>query len=123
MIESESVEDYLETILILSQRLSVVRSVDIANEMNFKKSSISVAMKKLRAHEYINVSDAGYITLTPAGLNIAETIYERHKFLSSWLRSLGVDEHIAAEDACKLEHIISPESYSAIKEYVSNYSN
>ena len=123
MIESESVEDYLETILILSQRLSVVRSVDIANEMNFKKSSISVAMKKLRAHEYINVSDAGYITLTPSGLNIAEAIYERHRFLSSWLCSLGVDDHTAAEDACKLEHIISPESYSAIKEYVSNYTD
>ena len=117
----ESAENYLETILILSKRLPVVRSVDIAAEMNFKKSSISVAMKKLREHGYIEVTDSGFITLTDTGREIADMIYERHTFLSEWLKNLGVDEKTAAEDACRMEHTISKESFSAIKKYVNEH--
>lgn len=117
---NESAENYLETILVLSKRLPVVRSVDIAVEMNFKKSSISVAMKNLREHGYITVSDAGFITLTNSGRAIADMIYERHTFLSGWLQALGIDEKTAAEDACRMEHVISPESFAAIKKYVED---
>lgn len=115
----ESAENYLETILILSKRLPVVRSVDIAAEMNFKKSSISVAMKKLRENGYILVSESGFITLTEKGQDIADMIYERHKFLSEWFISLGVDEKTAVEDACRMEHTLSKESFSAIKKFVT----
>ena len=118
MHTNESAENYLETILMLSHKLPVVRSVDIANELGFKKSSVSIAMKNLREKKHITVSDAGFITLTESGREIAEMIYERHKFLSSWLVKLGVDEKIASEDACKIEHIISKESFEAIKNSV-----
>ncbi len=114
----ESAEDYLETILILSERLPVVRSVDIATEMNFKKSSISVAMKHLREDGYITMTDQGYIYLTEKGKEIADTIYERHKLLSSWLIQLGVDETTATEDACRIEHDISRESFDALKKHI-----
>ena len=112
---NESVENYLETILVLSKRLPVVRSVDIATELDFKKSSVSVAMKHLRENEYITVTDAGFIYLTEAGKEIAEMIYERHDVISNWLISLGVDEKIAAEDACRIEHVISAETFTAMK--------
>ena len=115
METSKSSEDYLETILILSERLPVVRSVDIANELGFKKSSISVAMKNLREKEFITVSSEGYILLTEKGQEIAERIYERHTILSNWLIMLGVDPRIAAEDACRIEHDLSIESFEAIK--------
>ena len=118
MHTNESAENYLETILILSQKLPVVRSVDIATELNFKKSSVSVAMKKLRENGNIIVSPEGYITLTPSGQEIADLIYERHKLLSSWLERLGVDPKVAAEDACKIEHVISTESFEAIKGHI-----
>lgn len=118
MHTNESAENYLETILMLSQELPVVRSVDIANGLGYKKSSVSIAMKNLREKNYITVSDAGFITLTEAGKEIAEMIYERHEFLSSWLIKLGVDEKTASEDACKIEHVISKESFEAIKKYV-----
>lgn len=118
MIVNESVENYLETILILSKSLPVVRSVDIAEELGFKKSSISVAMKNLREKQYITMSKSGFITLTDAGREVAEMVYERHEFLSSWLQKLGVDKETATEDACKIEHIISKESFKAIKEHV-----
>lgn len=117
---NESAENYLETILILSKRLPVVRSVDIAVEMNFKKPSISVAMKNLRENGYIKVNESGFITLTKQGLEIAEMIYERHTFLSGWLIDLGVDEKTAVEDACRMEHVISRKSFSAIKKYVAD---
>ena len=117
---NESAENYLETILILSQRLPVVRSIDIAAEMGFKKSSVSVAMTNLREKNHIAVYPAGYITLTESGKEIAEMIYERHNFLSGWLISLGVDEKIAAEDACRMEHVISRESFAAIKKAVED---
>lgn len=119
---NESAENYLETILVLSKELPVVRSVDIANKLGFKKSSVSVAMKSLREKKYITVSDSGgFIYLTAAGKEIAEMIYERHAFLSSWLKSLGVDSSIATEDACRIEHVISKESFKAIKKYVKEH--
>ena len=118
MIVNESAENYLETILILGKKLPVVRSVDIANELGFKKSSVSIAMKNLREKNHITVTDAGFIYLTDSGRNIAEMIYERHEFLSRWLTNLGVPSEIATEDACKIEHILSRESYEAIKNYV-----
>ncbi len=118
MATNESAENYLETILVLSQRLPVVRSVDVANELGFKKSSVSIAMKNLREKNHITVTDAGYIYLTDTGKEIAEMIYERHETISSWLISLGVPEEIATEDACRMEHVISPESFHAIKEFI-----
>lgn len=120
---NESSENYLETILILSQKLPVVRSVDISNELGFKKSSVSVAMKNLREKKYITVTDAGFIYLTDEGKKIASVIYERHEFISKWLISLGVDEQVATEDACRIEHVISAESFSAIKEYCAQNNN
>ena len=117
----ESAENYLETILILSKSLPVVRSVDIANELGFKKPSVSVAMKNLRENGYITVTSAGFIYLTETGQSIAEKIYERHQFFSSWLIRLGVDEKTATEDACKMEHYMSAESFAAIKQYVHEH--
>lgn len=115
---NESAENYLETILILSHRLPVVRSVDIANELGFKKSSVSIAMKNLREKKHIVVSDSGFITLTESGKAIADEIYERHQFLSAWLTKLGVDPEVATNDACKIEHVISHESFEAIKKHI-----
>lgn len=112
---NESAEDYLETILMLSHTLPVVRAVDIATEMDFKKSSVSVAMKNLREKGYITVTDAGFIYLTDSGKKIAEMIYERHDVLTQYLISLGVPDGIAEEDACKMEHVISEESFHALK--------
>ncbi len=112
---NESAENYLETILELSQTLPVVRSVDIANELGYKKPSVSVAMKNLREKGHITVTDAGYIYLTESGKAIAEMIHERHELLTAWLTKLGVPEEIASEDACKLEHVLSKESFEAIK--------
>ena len=119
MIKNESAENYLETILILSKKRPVVRSVDIANELGFKKSSVSIAMKHLREKKHISVTDAGFIYLTDSGKQIAEMIYERHEVLSSWLVRLGVPAEVASEDACKLEHVLSSESYEALKRFAS----
>ena len=116
---NESSENYLETILILSKKLPVVRSVDIANELGFKKSSVSVAMKNLREREHITVTKEGFIYLTQTGREIAEMIYERHELFTKWLTSLGVDEKIAAQDACKIEHVLSRESFEAIKKHIA----
>ncbi len=117
---NESAENYLETILVLGKKLPVVRSVDIANELGFKKSSVSVAMKNLREKEHITVTDAGFIYLTDSGREIAEMIRERHQLFSLWLTKLGVPEAIASEDACKLEHVLSNESFEAIKKHVDS---
>ena len=117
----ESAENYLETILMLSKKLPVVRSVDIANELDFKKSSVSIAMKNLREGGKITVTQAGYIYLTDSGSEIAEMIYERHQWLTNWLISLGVDSNIAAEDACKMEHVISKESFEALKNHFGQF--
>ena len=114
----ESVEDYLETILILNGKLGNVRSIDIANELNYSKPSVSVAMKNLRQKQYITVSEDGYIRLTDAGLKLAKTVYERHQLLSQWLIGLGVSPETAIADACKMEHDISSESFAAIKKAI-----
>lgn len=119
MHTNESAENYLETILILSKSHPVVRSVDVATELGFKKSSVSVAMKKLREANQITVSPEGYLYLTDTGREIAEKIYERHLFLSKWLEKLGVDAAIASSDACKMEHVISSESFEAIKNHIN----
>lgn len=117
---NESAENYLETILDLSQVLPVVRSVDIANELGYKKSSVSVAMKNLREKGHITVTDSGFIYLTDSGKRIAEMIHERHELFTRWLTRLGVPEDIASEDACKLEHVLSKESFEAIKKHANN---
>lgn len=116
---NESAENYLETILELSQQLPVVRSIDVANELGFKKSSVSVAMKNLREKKHITVTDAGFIYLTESGRAIAEMIRERHQLLTKWLTHLGVPEEIASDDACKLEHVLSAESFEAIKKHAN----
>ena len=116
----ESAENYLETILVLKKKNGVVRSIDIAQELSVTKPSVSVAMKNLRTNGYILVDDLGYITLTDKGKEIADKIYERHTLLTGWLTSLGVDPEIAAEDACRIAHVISPESFSAIKKPVAH---
>lgn len=114
----ESAENYLETILILQQRRGYVRSVDIAAEMEFSKPSVSVAMKHLRERGCIAVDPEGYITLTEEGRAIAESVYERHLLFTRWLTSLGVPEELAAEDACRIEHVISEETFRAIQKHV-----
>ncbi|MCR5667330.1 MAG: metal-dependent transcriptional regulator [Eubacterium sp.] len=116
--KNESAENYLETILFLSRSLPVVRSVDIANKLGFKKSSVSVAMKNLREQNHITVTDAGFIYLTESGLAIAESMGERHEFFSKWLEDLGVNSEIAEDDACQIEHVITEETFRAIKNYV-----
>ena len=118
MAINESAENYLETILMLSKKLPVVRSIDIANELGFKKSSVSIAMKHLREKHHIIVSDAGFISLTESGKQIADMIFERHEVISSWLISMGVSQETALEDACKMEHVISQESFEAIKKFI-----
>ncbi len=117
----ESTEDYLETILILSNELPEVRSIDIANEMSFSKPSVSVAMKNLKEKDYIDISPEGYITLTSDGRELAEDVYERHRLFTDWLVSMGVSQETAAEDACRMEHDISPESFNAIKEHIKKH--
>ena len=120
MHSNESQEMYLETILVLSQSKEHVRSIDVANDLGFKKSSVSVAMKHLREEKFIEVDEKGYITLTAKGRDIAEMIYERHQFLSEYLIKIGVPEDIAIDDACKIEHVISKESFEALKKRVKN---
>ncbi len=120
MHTNESAENYLETILMLSKIRPVVRSVDIAEELGYKKSSISVAMKNLREKEHITVTKEGFIYLTETGKEIAEMIFERHELLTKWLVRLGVDEAIASEDACKIEHVLSTESFEAIKKHAES---
>jgi Mn-dependent DtxR family transcriptional regulator len=115
----QSSEDYLETILVLSKRLPVVRAVDIAEETGHKNSSISVAMKKLRTLELITVTDAGFIYLTDVGAKIANNVYERHTLFTKWLIELGVNPTIAEEDACRIEHVLSEESFLAIKKRIT----
>ncbi|MDD6194659.1 MAG: metal-dependent transcriptional regulator [Lachnospiraceae bacterium] len=111
----ESVEDYLETILLLQKKMGQVRSIDIAHELEYSKPSVSVAMKNLREKEYITVTDNGYITLTESGKQRAESVLERHTILSDWLMSIGVSKETAQADACRIEHDLSEESFEAIK--------
>ncbi|MGN1003653.1 MAG: metal-dependent transcriptional regulator [Oscillospiraceae bacterium] len=113
----ESAEDYLEAILSLRIRQGNVRSIDIANELNFTKPSVSVAMKKLRESGYIQMGQDGSITLLPEGEEIAQRIYERHRLLTDFFIRLGVDPEVAAADACKVEHDLSEETFQKIKEH------
>ncbi len=110
-----SAEDYLETILVLQQRMGDVRSIDIVNELNYSKPSVSIAMKKLRENGYIDVDGNGFITLKEKGYEIANNIYTRHRVLTEFLVSIGVSEDVAAADACKIEHQLSDESFEKIK--------
>ena len=117
----ESVENYLETILILGLKGNQVRSIDIANELDYSKPSVSVAMKNLREKGYILMDGDGYITITAKGRKIADSMYERHVAICDWLVFLGVDKKTAAQDACKMEHAMSDKSFSAIKKHIENW--
>lgn len=114
----QSAEDYLECILKLSKQRPVVRSIDIANDMNYSKPSISVAMKNLRLNGYINVDESGFITLTDSGMEIASNIYDRHLILRRWLEFLGISPETAEQDACKIEHTLSKETYTALRKHI-----
>ena len=113
----ESAENYLEAILTLGKEKAEVHAIDIASHLEFSKPSVSIAMKKLRDSGHINVDELGHITLTDSGREIAERIYERHTFLSQWLESMGVPSQIAAEDACRMEHEVSNESFEANRRF------
>ena len=117
----ESMENYLETILILSHSGEPIRSIDIANELDFTRASVSVAMKNLRENGYIEVDSNGYITLTSNGKSIAESMYERHILISDWLIFLGVEKKTAVSDACKMEHVMTEQSFSAIKKHIESW--
>ena len=117
----ESAENYLETIHILKKEKGSVRSIDIAHELGFSKPSVSVAMKNLRENGYITVDDGGLINLTDLGQEIADRMFERHTLITRWLTALGVSPEVAAEDACKIEHVISDESFEAIKKHEQMY--
>ena len=118
----ESAENYLETILVLQQRKGSVRSIDIANELEFSKPSVSVAMKNLRQGGYIEMDASGQIRLLPAGQAIAEAVLEKHRMMTAFLVALGVREEVAAEDACRIEHVLSDESFEAIKNHIRKYT-
>lgn len=113
----ESAENYLEAILMIKKERGSVRSIDIANELGFSKASVSVAMKNLRENGYISMDKDGQITLLKKGLAIAEKIYERHTLLTDWLIALGVSPETAVTDACRIEHVVSEESFAAIKKH------
>lgn len=119
----ESAENYLETILLLQKQNNFVRAVDIANELGFSKPSVSVAMKNLREKNLILISTDGNISLTQSGLEIAQKVFERHTVISNWLISLGVDQTTAVEDACRIEHVISEDSFNALKSHTSKTHN
>ena len=116
----ESAENYLETIFMLKKQFGEVRSIDIVNHLNFSKPSISTAMKHLKENNYIEINKSGYITLTKKGLEIASAVCERHYLLTKFLTSIGVSEDVALEDACKIEHYISDESYEKLKAHMLN---
>ena len=118
MVIHESAEDYLESILVLRERRGQVRSIDVVNELGYSKPSVSIAMKKLRESGYISMDTDGSITLNESGLEIASRIYGRHKTITRFFVLLGVDPAVAAEDACKVEHDLSDETFSRLKEFV-----
>lgn len=119
----ESAENYLETILRLKDEKGMVRSIDIARAMNFTKPSVSRAMSLLRTNGYIQMDKEGWIILTDSGMEIASRIYERHKFLSSWLEAIGVTPEVAAQDACRIEHDISQETFQMLRQYIEERKN
>ena len=111
----ESPEDYLETIYMLSLEQEAVRSIDVARHLGFSKPSVSVAMKRLRENGYVNMDDSNHLTLTETGKEIAVKVFERHNVLAGYLRSVGVSADTAARDACRLEHVLSEESFQILK--------
>jgi Mn-dependent DtxR family transcriptional regulator len=117
----ESAENYLETILVLHNRKGYVRSTDIATELGFSKPSVSVAMKNLRTNDYIAMDENGFISLTEKGMAIASNVYEKHTVISQWLISLGVNPQTAVEDACRMEHVISQESFDILKKHAEQH--
>lgn len=117
----ESAENYLEAILALSEK-GAVRSIDVAQHLGFSKPSVSRAMSLLRENGYVIMDGNGFLTLTDSGLEVASCIYERHKLLTQWLVRLGVPEEIAAEDACKIEHDLSPQTFEAIKRHTGGFA-
>lgn len=117
----ESAEDYLESILILQQRNGQVRSIDVAGELQVSKPSVSIAMRQLRENGYVVMNEGGLLSLTEKGSAIAERVYERHRLLTDWLIALGVDPKTAATDACRMEHVISAESFEKIKRHVATH--
>ncbi|MCL1829623.1 MAG: metal-dependent transcriptional regulator [Oscillospiraceae bacterium] len=121
MKKHESAENYLETILMLSQKGDPVRSIDIVNELEYTKPSVSVAMKNLRESGYVVVDGDGYISLTDSGREIAQSMYDRHTLISDWLIFLGVDRETAVNDACKMEHDMSEQSFAAIKTHIEEW--
>lgn len=121
MVIHASAEDYLETILVLQERCGMVRSIDIVNELGYSKPSVSVAMKKLRESGYISMAPDGIITLNATGMEVAQRIYRRHKYLTRLFTLLGVSQETAAEDACKVEHDLSDETFSKIREFLDTY--
>ena len=123
MKNNESAENYLETILMLKQKNGAVRSIDIVRQMEFSKPSVSRAMSLLRDNGYVVMDENSFLVLTPAGREIAETIYERHRLLTQWLTWLGVPPDIAAEDACKIEHDLSPETFQALKNHIAQHGD
>ena len=118
MTINESVEDYLEAILVLKEKNGMVRSIDVVHHMNYSKPSISRAMSRLRENGYITMDKEGWLELTDAGREIAERIYERHRLLTEWLTALGVDPEVAREDACRMEHDISAETFECIRAHI-----
>lgn len=118
MTINESVEDYLEAILILKEKNGMVRSIDVVHHMNYSKPSISRAMSRLRENGYVTMDKEGWLELTDAGREIAERIYERHRLLTEWLTALGVDPEVAREDACRMEHDISAETFECIRAHI-----
>ena len=118
MVIHESAEDYLESILVLRERRGIVHSIDIVNELGFSKPSVSIAMKKLRENGYISMDPDGSITLNESGLAIASRIYDRHKTITAFFTLLGVSPEVAAEDACKVEHDLSDETFEKIQEFI-----
>ena len=118
MVLLESGQMYLETIYVLSMKSSFVRAIDLAEQMGYSKPSVSRALSRLKADDYVSVDENGGLSLTAKGLHVAQVIYERHTVLTVWLTRLGVDEKIAAQDACRIEHVISSESFAALKEHL-----
>lgn len=117
---NESAENYLEVIFMLKKKTGFVRSIDVAHELSFTKASVSVAMKSFREKGYITIDESGGISLTGEGLAIAEKVFERHHIIASALISIGVDKETAFDDSCKIEHVISDESFEKLKSYLIN---
>ena len=121
MSTHKSEEDYLEAILMLSQSGNPIRSIDIVNELGFSRPSVSIAMKNLRGNGYTLMDTDGFISLTESGREIAQKMYDRHVLISDWLIFLGVDREIAVNDACKIEHDLSEQTFSALKKHIENW--